>query len=309
MLYCEARLRRGGLGNRLFPWARCRIYSRLHAVPMLAPRWAQLPFGTLLRRERDLRTYADLFLRRVGDVGGWRRARIKLQATRIAEPELLSAAPPRETGPGLVVFEGYETQFCPLHEWNELLRNELLAITRPEWRRKAAAVAGPYVAIHVRRGDFRRPNPQTDLSRVDNTATPLSWFVASLEAVRARLGASIPAVVTSDGSPDELRPLLGLDNVRQITTGSAIGDLLVLSGAVLLLASGSSFSAWASYLGRMPTLSHPGQSLDRLFRLKGAARQFIGEFDPAGDLPEPLLGQLPGLMQPALPVCANAPTA
>jgi hypothetical protein len=127
--------------------------------------------------------------------------------------------------------------------------------------------------------------------------------------VRARLGASIPAVVTSDGGPDELRPLLDLDNVRQVATGSAIGDLLVLSRAVLLLASGSSFSAWASYLGRMPTLSHPGQTLDRLFRLKGAAQQFIGEFDPAGDLPEPLLRQLPALMQPALPVCANAPTA
>jgi hypothetical protein len=309
MLYCEARLPRGGLGNRLFPWARCRIYSHLHAVPMLAPRWAQLPFGTLLRRERDLRTYADLFLRRAGDIGGWQGARIKLQATRIAEPELLSAAPPAcETGPGLVVFEGYETQFCPLHGWNELLCDELLEITRPEWRQKAA-VDGPYVAVHVRRGDFQRPNAHTDLSRVDNTATPLSWFVASLEAVRAHLGASIPAVVTSDASPDELRLLLDLDNVRQVASGSAVGDLLVLSRAILLLASGSSFSAWASYLGRMPTLSHPGQNLDRLFRLKGAARQFIGEFDPAGDLPQPLRGRLPGLMQPALPVFAGAPTA
>ena len=25
------------LGNRLFPWARCRLFSHLHGVPMLAP--------------------------------------------------------------------------------------------------------------------------------------------------------------------------------------------------------------------------------------------------------------------------------
>src|SRR6266436_311059 len=271
MLHCEAKLLRSGLGNRLFPWARCRMFSQ-----------------------------------RPGDVTGWQRAWVKLRATRIAEPALLSAAPPRKTSLGLVVFEGYETQFRPLHGWNELLRNELLAMTRPQWRQKAA-VASPYIAIHVRRGDFQRPNAQTDHSRVDNMATPLSWFVASLKAVRAHLGVTVPAVVTSDGDPDELRPLLDLDNVRQVATGSAIGDLLTLSRAALLLASGSSFSAWASYLGRMPTLSHPGQSLRRLFQLEGAGRQFLAEFDPSDRLPELLLPALRDLIErPAIALCTGA---
>ena len=30
LIYCDAILPRAGLGNRLFPWARCRIFSYLH---------------------------------------------------------------------------------------------------------------------------------------------------------------------------------------------------------------------------------------------------------------------------------------
>jgi hypothetical protein len=41
--------------------------------------------------------------------------------------------------------------------------------------------------------------------------------------------------------------------------GSAIADLWALSNANVLVASGSTFSMWASYLGRMPVIWHPGQ--------------------------------------------------
>jgi hypothetical protein len=184
-----------------------------------------------------------------------------------------------------MVFEGFREQFRHLHGWHDLVRKELLAITRWEWREQAEAVPCPFIAMHVRLGDFQRPDADTDHTRVDNMATPLSWFIESLRTVRRRMGASIPAIVTSDGRPEELRALLKLENVRLAFTGSAIGDLLLLSRGVLLLASGSSFSAWASYLGRMPTLSHPGQSLTRLFQLDASAGQFIGDVDPT-DIPE-----------------------
>jgi Glycosyl transferase family 11 len=280
MLYCEAKLFRAGLTNRLFPWARCRIYSHLHGMPMLTPCWAQVPFGTILRREADLRTYTNLFIRRDGDISGWRRAYVRLRAKKVTEPERLTDDVPYGDGMHVVVFEGMKEQFQPLRGWHELVRQELLTITRRDWREKAEAVPGRFIGIHVRRGDFQRPGV-ADLSRVDNTCTPLAWFVESLKAVRARISATVPAIVTSDGSPNELHALLTMENVRLVSTGSAIGDLLVLSRAVLLLASGSSFSAWASYLGQMPTLSHPEQSLMRLFRLGSSTGRFVGGFDPS----------------------------
>src|SRR5229473_2140179 len=83
--YCRAILPRTGLGNRLFPWARCRVFSFTNNVPMLSPRWAQLKIGPLLRGESDLRLYFNLFKRGADDVRGIRK--LSLQLFSKTEPE------------------------------------------------------------------------------------------------------------------------------------------------------------------------------------------------------------------------------
>lgn len=279
MIYCEARLLRAGLANRLFPWARCRVFSRANNIPMLAPRWAQVPMGTILRREKDLRAYTNLFTPSIGDVAGLRAAYIRMRAGKLPEPQRPGEPFARPKGLHLIVFEGMDGEFAPINSWNALLRDELHAMTRPVWREKAAAVPGPFIGIHVRRGDFRRLAAAADRTLEGNAITPIGWFVDTLRAVRAARPDILPAIVTSDGSDADLAELLAEPNVMRADTGSAIGDMLLLSRAEVLLASGSSFSAWASFLGQMPTLSHPGQSLTRLFGLK-SERAFIGEFDP-----------------------------
>ena len=280
MLYCEAKLHRAGLANRLFPWARCCIYAHEHGIPMLSPTWVQVPIGTLLRREKDLRTYTNLFAPRAGEISGLRRRLVRLTARRIPEPPTLSSAIAPASGTQLIVFEGMTGQLEPLEGRHDLVRRELISMTRPIWRQQAEAIAGPFIGLHVRCGDFQRPAPGTDFAITDNMSTPIEWFVATLKAVRARLTSPLFAIVTSDGRPGELCALLDLDNVRLVEGGSAISDLLLLSRAKVLLASGSSFSAWASYLGQMPTLTHPGQSLSRLFRLQGTSDHFVGEVEP-----------------------------
>src|SRR5262249_15653281 len=130
-----------------------------------------------------------------------------------------------------------------------------------------------------------------------NVTTPLEWFVAALKVVRAQALRSLPAVVTSDGTRDELAALLELDNVQVVSTGSAIGDLLLLSRSSVLLASVSSFRGGASYLGKMPTLSYPGQSLGRLFQLESAPGQFVGEVDPNSCISERLACTLQELVE------------
>ena len=152
-------------------------------------------------------------------------------------------------------------------------------MTRPVWRERAWALPGPFIAMHVRRGDFRRATTAEDVAKSDNVTTPIGWFVDTLRCVRAVLGETRLAIVTSDGSDAELAGLLSQENVIRADTGSAISDMLLLSRADVLLASGSSFSAWASFLGQMPTLTYPGQSLTRLFGLK-SQRANLGEFCP-----------------------------
>ncbi len=283
MTYVEARLLRAGMANRLFPWARARIWSRTHGARMLFPRWAQVPIGTLIRREKDLRTYTNLFQPADGDVTGLRAAYIRLRAATVPEPEKVDGAVAAARGTQLVVFEGMRGQFAEINGWSGLLKDELEAMTRPIWRERARAFPAPFIALHVRRGDFQRSIAAAELATAGNAITPIGWFVDTLRCVRAALGEARPAIVTSDGSDAELAALLAEPNVTRADTGSAIGDMLLLSRAEVLLASGSSFSAWASFLGQMPTFTHPGQSLTRLFGLK-SERAYLGELDPASPI-------------------------
>jgi hypothetical protein len=98
--------------------------------------------------------------------------------------------------------------------------------------------------------------------------------------IRKVLGFPANAVVVTDGSEADLAELLSMPNVRMLRPGCAVSDLLVLARTKILIGSGgSSFSAWASFLGHMPTITVPGQSLS-WFELTHANGSYVGEFDP-----------------------------
>jgi len=63
--------------------------------------------------------------------------------------------------------------------------------------------------------------------------------------------------VFSDGTDEQLAPVLSLPGVRR--AAPAVVDLIRMSRARVLVTTGtSSFSAWAAYLGGMPTPWYPG---------------------------------------------------
>jgi hypothetical protein len=71
-----------------------------------------------------------------------------------------------------------------------------------------------------------------------------------------------------------------MDNVTFLRPGNAITDSLSLSRDKVLLASASStFSAWACFLGQMPTVSAPGHPLTN-WGIEPENGQFIGDFNP-----------------------------
>jgi hypothetical protein len=160
------------------------------------------------------------------------------------------------------------------------LLDELRAVTRPRWLKAADSVRDIAIALHLRHGDFAIPSCPEDLVTKGGIRTPISWFIRSLKLIRDAIGFPAEAVIFSDGTDRDLAELLDCDNVRLVRTGSAISDLLALGRAKVLIGSGgSSFSAWASYLGQMPTITHPGQPLS-WFKLSDE-RGILGEFDPS----------------------------
>lgn len=305
MIYCRAKFGEGllgrgmGFGNRLFPWARCRVFAEQHQAKVVSPVWMRPALGQIFRGGIDYRSYLRqlvlfrLFTKRAGDLGvleGFMKTR---RMHVLPEPEDLSALLQADGGEQdmNIVFQGYERYFDPLNGWSDFLLSELRAITRPAYLALADAPANVPIGICVRCGnDFLEPEESCE-RLLPGQKTPISWFVRCLELVREVAGFPAQAFVVSDGTPKQLKELLAMENVKFVRPGSAITDLLILSRAKVLLASGSSsFAAWGAFLGQMPSASHPGQPLSdwQIYPLQG---QFLGEVNLT-DPPQEFLAQV-----------------
>jgi len=124
------------------------------------------------------------------------------------------------------------------------------------------------ISFHIRLGDFNRAVIDDVRNGLHNSSLPIMWYVSMLEQIRGALGYEIKAYIFSDGTEQELNPILSLPNVERITFGTSIADILALSKAKLLVASGSSFSMWARYLGRMNTICFENQIKQRILTEK-----------------------------------------
>jgi hypothetical protein len=284
--YALADIGRAGLGNELFPWARAHLWAREAGAEILAPRWRKLRIGPYLRREVDKRQYHRL-LGTEHYVRGLARTRILATGRTVDEG---GACEGRRC---VRVFRGMGDFFVPLTGQHRLLADLLERDATAEVRRATAArrPRTPYIGVHVRRGDFQPASPEALRAGRHNFQTPTAWFEAAVIALRHAFP-DRPIVLVSDGTTDELRPLLSLEGVVRPPSGSSLADLLLLSGTSVLVASASSFSAWASYLGHVPTLVHPGQ-----LRLYDAGREF--EY-AGGALPGPFLDVTGPQAQPGL---------
>ncbi len=246
---------RSGLGNALFPWARCAILCADRGLPMLAPRWFRLRLGPYIRRERDKRQYHRLFLTR-HYVTGVRRLILLSLSPRLGEHEFpTSSEPPKRHT--VVVFKGMGHLFRGLEGRQRQILDALTQMVRPHL--VPTGIRAPFIAVHVRCGDFSAPSSSSVLrSGSHNFRLPLAWYVSALRSLRSACG-PLPAMVFSDGYDHELQAILREPNTHRWEGASAISDLLALSRAQALIASGSTFSMWASYLGQMPTIWYPGQ--------------------------------------------------
>ena len=262
-LYAIPVLGRYGLTHGLLAWARCRLWCEQNGATMLAPFWLKLRIGPYLRRERDKRNYFLLFKSGAATTG-LRRLALLARASRVeVGPEW--PAKPDDVGGDLVMRfhnalkDNEKKSFSQIVGHGRFLRGELLAMTRRRYH--PAPCAEPFVAIHVRMGDFTPLATDGQIAGTSNAQLPIDWYGDRLDALRQALGCPIPAVVFSDGSDAALAPLLDRDSVRRAPRQPSVTDLLQMGNGVALIASGSGFSLWGAFLGSMPRVSHPGQSI------------------------------------------------
>jgi hypothetical protein len=282
-----------GLGNLLFPWARAMVFSRKNDLPPIWPTWPQIKLGPLLRREADRRFYHDLFAATPGYVTGYKKIMYLMGLPHIPE-HLCANGIPGSARRGVVIFSGMDSFFNKILPDHALVREELLSITRPEHKKGLAYDFRDSLAMHVRLGDFSStPDPavlrQCLKAGMLNVRLPLQWYVSVLKKIRQVVGTDRQVYIFSDGHDAELAELLELPHCQRLTFGSSIADLLALSRVPLLVASGSTFSMWASYLGRMPTIWFPGQLQHRLYTENTSAEI---EMDFHDELPASFLEEL-----------------
>jgi hypothetical protein len=120
MPYCFVSLPKTGLANRLFPWARCKLFSLHSGARMLAPRWFQLKVGPLLRGETDLRNYSGMFRAAPEEISGFERV-----WTLATCPQVEEAGADSRGSRSLVRFEGVGEYFRSLNRYNGVLNREL----------------------------------------------------------------------------------------------------------------------------------------------------------------------------------------
>jgi hypothetical protein len=264
---------------------------------MLAPIWIRPAWRQFFLGGVDLRNYhrqlllMDLFRMPDSYIKGLDRLRFLLTAEHISPPHTLLEPWRFSRGSDkhnvLVAFKGCEDNFERLVGHHELLLREYLGMLKPKWRRLGQAVPPLAIGINIRRAkDFADPKTDEDFRRRGGIRTPLAWFVNTLQEIRKVLGVTAPALVVSDGTASDLAPILKLENVFFMRPGCAASDLLALSRCCVLIGSGgSSFSAWASYLGQVPIVTIPGQS-PAWFNLRCSNGAYVGEFNPAEPHPD-----------------------
>lgn len=115
----------------------------------------------------------------------------------------------------------------------------------------------PVIGMHVRLGDFSDPPASVELYRGRfNCSLPIAWYCNIARSIRAQLGDAVQFLVVSDGTREQLQPLL--DVVPAVTTSdlpdSDCSDLLALVKTDLLVCSVSSYSSIAAFLSDAPYL-------------------------------------------------------
>lgn len=243
-----------GLGNCFFTYFHAVVLADKWRALMVAPPWFSLKLRPLLRGSVSKRLYWRMFKPCTRDIHGVGKLALLLRGYHRRVTVRVGGASEPVVVPGaLNLVKSARFTFAGLHEHRTLIRDRLLAIVNEPIPPDHRWGASPYIAVHVRLGDFSEAKDAARIERGEpNLRIPLRWYTGVIQALRRRF-AALPLWIFSDGEERQLAPLLR-DGASLYRSGSDVTDLLAMAGASVLVGSNSTYSRWAAFLGGMPSI-------------------------------------------------------
>jgi hypothetical protein len=243
-----------GLGNSFFNYFHAVVLAQRYGADVVTPPWFSIKLARLIGRNSSKRMYFRMFKPYRGEIRGIAKLWVLTRGFRRRSIVRVSPQKDPELLPGVLNIVGSDKfTFVGLHPYRGVLRERLLAIVNHPIPSGHSWGAGGYIAVHVRLGDFIQVVGDRLVSgTVANVRIPMTWYRDVLAALRQR-HPDRRVLVFSDGNAEDLKPLIDL-GAEVYRSGSDITDLLVMSGASLLVGSNSTYSRWAAFLGDMPTV-------------------------------------------------------
>jgi hypothetical protein len=241
-----------GLGNLLFIFSRAWIYAERYRCKFIWPTWTSIRIGPWLRHERDKRTYHGLFKHNDGYVYG-----ISKYWALLTNPKVYTDERPVSHGIRIFNYQNaMKMSFDDLLEHQTMIKDWLFGMVTKKHRGFENHNFNKEINVHVRLGDFASPSDQKLDANFNNIAVSVKWFSEIITKLLELTNYQLCFNIFSDGTDEELRPLLELSNVTRLSFGSSIADILALSQSKLIIASGSSYSLWARYLGQSDCITY-----------------------------------------------------
>jgi hypothetical protein len=255
------RLPRAGLGNQLFPLMRAFVFGHLHNIPVVVTGYHQFKIGPYLRGEKSKRKYSHYFNFQKSFLGEqWEAWKIRNThfSERIQEPSLDSSLFKNEK----VIYEfssipSWKDYFMQLRDHRQTVCVLLHRLINKKIKEELEMLARPWIGVHIRMGDFRKLNEGEDFSKVGTVRTPETYFINTIERIRALYGTPVPVSVFTDGYKHEFEKLFTLPDINMIEGNKDLTDMLLLSRSkVIVTSAGSSFSYWSGFLSNAPIILH-----------------------------------------------------
>lgn len=246
----QARLPRAGMCNKLLVWARAYSFSRINNLPLYVYRWSDFKVGPMVRKERSLRNYSNVFWG--NSCGSFYRSKVTQlfgNNTVIRNPNPQSAAFYHNHVYNFSSFPNWPFYFRELDGCRNIIIDGFKKLVKPRFSSLFVSGFSPVVGVHVRLSDFR---PSTYLSEhllACNIRTPLDYFVHVINSLREISSSTLPVTVFTDGHANEINELLSLPAVKLYRGKSDIEELITLSkSSVIIPSASSSFSYWAAFI-------------------------------------------------------------
>ena len=208
------------MAHCLFVYAKAIVEAKKRGFDIIAPTWMNISIGTYIRRDKDKRHYVGLFNQK-NEISGLYR--LYLQLFRKSH---------------IIKVERIDDFFTPLLDNNRIVSDYIFEHVKPKILASVDAFDFTNcVAVHVRLGDYE-----------ESRRIPFEWYKSKIELY----GKGKRVILLSDGTSEELKPILSMDNVKRMDFGSAIAYIIAISRCEFLIGSDSSFSAWGAFLGQIP---------------------------------------------------------